>query len=256
LDDISYGIAGTQKTCLEDIPFATLIRDPIRQAVAETFMGAVCPKASMAPVVAIPGMVAGTANCESFDPVGEISKPFVTGPNPIPSFKEEVGMSTDKKPQGNRRKRKELARRLRSEDPGLEVMHPDAAGIDVGNDAHYVAVRGDRDAEPVRRFACFTADLYRMANWLRSCGVKSVAMQSTGVYWIPIYDILEEFGFQVSVVKVGPPRRCTMLSDVVAIGRSCFLTEAYAAEMEGMPTALRPIPRTKRAPASTVSTSP
>src|SRR6202789_4154144 len=59
-----------------------------------------------------------------------------------------------------------------------------------------------------------------------------------------------------SVVKVGPQRRCTMLSDVVAIGRSCFLTEAYAAEMEGMPTALRPIPRTKRAHASTVSTSP
>src|ERR1700684_1404492 len=59
-----------------------------------------------------------------------------------------------------------------------------------------------------------------------------------------------------SVVKVGPPRRCTMLSDVVAIGRSCFLTEAYAAEMEGMPTALRPIPRTKRAHASTVSTTP
>jgi len=189
------------ETCLEDIPFATLIRDPIRQAVAETFIGAVCPKASMAPVLAIPGMVAGTANCESFDPVGEISKPFVTGPNPIPSFKEEVGMSTDKKPQGNRRKRKELARRLRSEDPGLEVMHPDAAGIDVGNDAHYVAVRGDRDAEPVRRFACFTADLYRMANWLRSCGVKSVAMQSTGVYWILIYDILEEFGFQVFLVN-------------------------------------------------------
>src|SRR5580693_7257689 len=59
-----------------------------------------------------------------------------------------------------------------------------------------------------------------------------------------------------SVVRVGPPRRCTMLSEVVAIGRCCFLTEAYAAEMEGMPTALRPIPRTKRAHASTVSTSP
>src|ERR1700733_12941227 len=59
-----------------------------------------------------------------------------------------------------------------------------------------------------------------------------------------------------SVVKVGPPRRCTMLSEVDAIGRSCFLTEAYAAEIEGMPTALRPIPRTKRAHASTVSTSP
>jgi hypothetical protein len=54
-------------------------------------------------------------------------------------------MPTTKKPQGNRRERKELTRRLRSEDPGLEVVHPDAAGIDVGNSAHYVAVRGDRD---------------------------------------------------------------------------------------------------------------
>jgi len=80
-------------------------------------------------------------------------------------------------------------------------MHPEAAGIDVGNDAHYVAVRGDRDAEPVRRFDCFTADLYRMASWLRSCGVKTVAMQSTGVYWIPLYDILEDFGFEVFLVN-------------------------------------------------------
>jgi transposase len=80
-------------------------------------------------------------------------------------------------------------------------VHPDAAGIDVGNEAHYVAVRGDRDPEPVRRFECFTADLYQMANWLRSCGVETVAMQSTGVYWIPLYDILEECGFQVFLVN-------------------------------------------------------
>src|ERR1700728_3546288 len=58
------------------------------------------------------------------------------------------------------------------------------------------------------------------------------------------------------VVKVGPPRRCTMFSEVVAIGRSCFLIEAYAAEMEGLPTALRPTPRRNRAPASTAKTSP
>jgi hypothetical protein len=79
--------------------------------------------------------------------------------------------------------KKELARRLRSADPGLEVVHPNAAGIDVGNASHYVAVRPDRDPEPVRRFECFTADLYRLAEWLRSCGVKTVAMQSTGVYF-------------------------------------------------------------------------
>src|SRR5579863_2837207 len=101
----------------------------------------------------------------------------------------------------NRKERKDWARRLRSEDPGLEVVHPHAAGIDVGNSAHYVAVRPDRDPEPVRRFECFTADLYRLAAWLESCGVKTVAMQSTGVYWIPLYEILEEHGFEVYLVN-------------------------------------------------------
>jgi len=81
---------------------------------------------------------------------------------------------TDKKLWRNRKERKEWARRLQSEDPGLEVVHPHAAGIDVGNGAHYVAVRPDRDPEPVRRFECFTADLHRLADWLRSCGVKTV----------------------------------------------------------------------------------
>src|SRR5260370_37244794 len=76
--------------------------------------------------------------------------------------------------------RKVLARRLRSEDPGLEVVHPHAAGVDVGNSAHYVAVRPDRNSQPVRRFECFTADLHRLADWLQSCGVKTVALQSTG----------------------------------------------------------------------------
>lgn len=101
----------------------------------------------------------------------------------------------------NRKQRKELARQLRSEDPGLAVVHPHAAGIDVGNGAHYVAVRPDHDPEPVRRFDCFTVDLHRLADWLRSCGVKSVVMQSTGVYWIPLYEILEERGFEVYLVN-------------------------------------------------------
>jgi len=101
----------------------------------------------------------------------------------------------------NRKERKEWARRLQSADPGLEVVHPHAAGIDVGNSAHYVAVRPDRDSEPVRRFECFTADLHRMADWLQSCDVKTVAMQSTGVYWIPLYEILEERGLEVYLVN-------------------------------------------------------
>jgi len=110
-------------------------------------------------------------------------------------------MTTSKKLWRNRKERKEWARRLQSEDPGLEVVHPQAAGIDVGNGTHYVAVRPDRDPEPVRRFECFTADLHRLADWLQSCGVKTVAMQSTGVYGIPLYEILEERGFEVYLVN-------------------------------------------------------
>jgi transposase len=110
-------------------------------------------------------------------------------------------MRTDEKVWRNRKGKKELARRLQSENPGLEVVHPHAAGIDVGNGAHYVAVRPDRDPQPVRRFECLTADLHRLANWLQSCGAKTVALQSTGVYWIPLYDILEERGFEVYLVN-------------------------------------------------------
>ena len=108
----------------------------------------------------------------------------------------------------NRKLKKELARRLQSENPGLEVVHPHAAGIDVGNSAHYVAVRPDRDPQPVRRFECFTADLHRLANSLQSCGVKTVALQSTGVYWIPLYDILEERGSRFIWLTRGTPRIC------------------------------------------------
>lgn len=104
-------------------------------------------------------------------------------------------MRTENQLWRNRKAKKELARRLQSENPGLEVVHPHAAGIDVGNSAHFAAVRPDRDSQPVRRFECFTADLHRLADWLQSCGVNTVALQSTGVYWIPLFDILEARGF-------------------------------------------------------------
>jgi transposase len=83
----------------------------------------------------------------------------------------------------------------------LEVVHPDAAGIDIGNAAHYVAVPPDRDGEPVRRFDCFTQDLHAMADWLNRCGIVTVAMQSTGVYWLPVYEILVARGFEVFLVN-------------------------------------------------------
>jgi transposase len=89
------------------------------------------------------------------------------------------------------------------EEMRLEIVHPHAAGIDVGNEAHYVAVRPEQDqeGEPVRRFACFTADLHRLAEWLKRCGVRTVAMQSTGVYWIALFDILEQHGLEVYLVN-------------------------------------------------------
>jgi len=83
----------------------------------------------------------------------------------------------------------------------LEVMHPDAAGIDIGGSEHWVAISPDRDEQPVRCFECFTADVERMADWLASRGVRSVAMQSTGVYWMPVFEILQQRGMEVYLVN-------------------------------------------------------
>ena len=101
----------------------------------------------------------------------------------------------------NRKQRRETIRKLQSEDLSLEVIHPDAAGIDIGNESHYVAVPQKRDSQPVRRFGCTTAALRAMADWLKQCGIRTVAMQSTGVYWIAVFDILEEAGFEVYLVN-------------------------------------------------------
>ena len=87
---------------------------------------------------------------------------------------------------------------------GLSQLNLNAAGIDVGATSHYVAVPEDRGEPPVREFEAFTADLYRLADWLAQCGVKTVAMESTGVYWISLFGVLEERGFQVMLVD---PRR-------------------------------------------------
>ena len=83
----------------------------------------------------------------------------------------------------------------------LERINPDVAGIDCGSAEHYVAVPPDRDPHPVQAFPTFTSDLERLADWLAACGVKSVAMEATGVYWIPVYEILETRGFEVLLVN-------------------------------------------------------
>src|SRR5215471_18496375 len=101
----------------------------------------------------------------------------------------------------NRKQRRETMRKIQSEEISLEVVHPNAAGIDIGNESHYVAVPASRDSQPVRRFGCTTAELKAMAAWLKQCGIRTVAMQSTGVYWIAVYEILEEAGMEVYLVN-------------------------------------------------------
>src|SRR5215470_2831116 len=101
----------------------------------------------------------------------------------------------------NRKQRREVMRKIQSGEISLEVVHPHAAGIDIGNESHYVAVPPGRDSQPVRRFGCTTAEVKEMADWLKQCGIRTVALQSTGVYWIAVYDILEEAGLEVYLVN-------------------------------------------------------
>ena len=123
-----------------------------------------------------------------------------------PKQQEETKKATCRPTRGhwhqmNRKQRREVMRKIQSENLSLEVMHPDAAGIDIGNESHYVSVPPTRESEPVRRFGCTTAELKSMADWLKQCRIRTVAMQSTGVYWIAVFDILEEAGFEVYLVN-------------------------------------------------------
>lgn len=83
---------------------------------------------------------------------------------------------------------------------GLEVVNPNAAGIDIGSQVHYVAVPEGRGSRVVEAFGCVTSELVRMATWLKACGVDTVAMESTGVYWVSVCAVLEDHGFKVIVV--------------------------------------------------------
>jgi transposase len=83
----------------------------------------------------------------------------------------------------------------------LHNLNPNAAGVDVGATEIYIAAPADRDSQPVRHFSTFTEDLHAAADWLKSCNIETVAMESTGVYWIPFFQILEARGFQVFLVN-------------------------------------------------------
>lgn len=101
-------------------------------------------------------------------------------------------MRTQGRNSGKRRRRR----------PGaLECINPKAAGIDCGSATHFVAVSPKADSVPIRSFSTYTSDLHRLADWLQSCGITTVAMEATGVYWVPIYEILEDRGLEVLLVN-------------------------------------------------------
>ena len=86
----------------------------------------------------------------------------------------------------------------------MPILHPHAAGIDVGAEEHGVCVPVDRDVHPIQTFSAFTCDLHRLADWLQACGLTTVAMESTGVYWLPLFQRLEASGFKVALVNARP----------------------------------------------------
>src|SRR3954454_9180545 len=90
----------------------------------------------------------------------------------------------------------------------LAVVNPDAAGIDVHSNMHMVCVPADRDPSPVRQFGANTVDLHEIVAWLKKCHIKTVALESTGVYWIPLFELLEAEGFEVHLVEPGQLSRC------------------------------------------------
>jgi hypothetical protein len=113
----------------------------------------------------------------------------------------------------------------------MSIVHPNAAGIDIGSKFHAVAVSNDISQEPVRTFQSFTSDLHDMAKWLKSYGVTSIAMESTGVYWIPAFEILESYEFEVCLVNSreakNVPGRKTDVND--ANGFSAYISLDYCA---------------------------
>jgi transposase len=121
--------------------------------------------------------------------------------------------------------------------PVLSCLELNAAGVDVGATEIYIAVPADRDPQPVRRFSTFTEDLHVAADWLKACGIETVAMESTGVYWIPFFQILEARGFRVLLanahhVKNVPGRKsdvsdCQWIQYLLSVGllRASFRPE-------------------------------
>ena len=142
------------------------------------------------------------------DPV-EDSASILPLPRPLPLFPFpilEVAMAP--------RKRKNSAP-AHALPPQLDTVNLHAAGVDVGAEEHWAAVPACDDPQPVRRFGANTADLEALADWFWDCGITTIALQSTGVSWLPLFEVLEARGFQVLLVDPGTmPRNGRPKSDV------------------------------------------
>ena len=126
----------------------------------------------------------------------------------VPNEEPKKSKKPRKPAKLNKSRERSLAIPVPASSAGLCLVNPDAAGIDVHSDMHMVCVPADRDASPVRQFGANTADLQEIAAWLKKCRVKTIALESTGVYWIPLFELLESEGFQVSLVEPGQLSRC------------------------------------------------
>jgi len=112
-------------------------------------------------------------------------------------------------------KRPRILRSKRQIIGDLTIVNPDAAGIDAGSEGHVVSVREDGADDPVRTFGTFTEDLHALAEWLVSCGVKTVAIEATGVYWIPLFEILEQRGLNPKLIDSRSIGRRNKKTDVL-----------------------------------------
>jgi transposase len=135
-----------------------------------------------------------------------------------------------------------MPQRTTGDRPELKPVNVSAAAIDIGSKMHMAAVNPDCTDIPVRAFGTFTQDLHDLADWFSACGVTSVAMESTGVYWIPAYEILEQRGFEVILVNAryakNVPGRKTDVSDA-AWYASFIPMDCYEAASDPMP--LKPV---------------
>ena len=125
----------------------------------------------------------------------------------------------------------------------LECIKQNAAGIDIGSKSHFVAVPQGRDSVSVREFKFFTEDLHNLSDWLKKCSIETVAMEATGSYWMPLYEILEKEGFEVYLVngrhvknvagRKSDVQDCQWLQQLHSYGllRKSFIPEAITKEL-------------------------